>query len=156
MFRSAAVTTIERFILDQERGHPEATGEMTNLLYDIALAGKVIAGAVRRAGLVDVLGSAGNVNVQGEEQQKLDVFRANGRVHREHEELFTENSWVQVLYGQDVLPRDYHPMVDLIEDEELRRMVGGLKSLFERSVAVMPAHKDYIAKYCAAETRKVA
>jgi fructose-1,6-bisphosphatase I len=74
VFRSAAVTTIERFILDQERGHPDATGELTNLLYDIALAGKVIAGAVRRAGLVDVLGSAGNVNVQGEEQQKLDVY----------------------------------------------------------------------------------
>ncbi|HJS47023.1 MAG TPA: class 1 fructose-bisphosphatase [Gemmatimonadales bacterium] len=74
MLRSAAVTTIERFILDQERDHPEATGELTNLLYDIALAGKVIAGAVRRAGLVDVLGAAGNVNVQGEEQQKLDVY----------------------------------------------------------------------------------
>jgi fructose-1,6-bisphosphatase I len=74
VLRSAAVTTIERFILDQERGHPEATGELTNLLYDIALAGKVIAGAVRRAGLVDVLGAAGNVNVQGEEQQKLDVY----------------------------------------------------------------------------------
>jgi fructose-1,6-bisphosphatase I len=74
VLRSAPVTTIERFILDQERGHPEATGELTNLLYDVALAGKVIAGAVRRAGLVDVLGSAGAVNVQGEEQQKLDVY----------------------------------------------------------------------------------
>ncbi|HET9275452.1 MAG TPA: class 1 fructose-bisphosphatase [Gemmatimonadales bacterium] len=74
MLRYTAVTTIERFILDQERDYPEATGELTNLLYDIALAGKVIAGAVRRAGLVDVLGSAGAVNVQGEEQQKLDVF----------------------------------------------------------------------------------
>jgi fructose-1,6-bisphosphatase I len=74
VLRNTAVTTIERFILDQERDYPEATGELTNLLYDIALAGKVIAGAVRRAGLVDVLGSAGAVNVQGEEQQKLDVF----------------------------------------------------------------------------------
>ncbi|MGH7585123.1 MAG: class 1 fructose-bisphosphatase [Gemmatimonadales bacterium] len=74
MLRNTAVTTIERFILAQERDYPEATGELTNLLYDIALAGKVIAGAVRRAGLVDVLGSAGAVNVQGEEQQKLDVF----------------------------------------------------------------------------------
>jgi fructose-1,6-bisphosphatase I len=54
--------------------HPGATGELTNLLYDLALAGKVISGYVRRAGLVDVLGSAGASNVQGEIQQKLDVI----------------------------------------------------------------------------------
>lgn len=69
-----SVTTIERFILDQERLHPEATGELSNLLYDICLACKLIAAAIRRAGLVNILGSARNQNIQGEEQQKLDVF----------------------------------------------------------------------------------
>jgi fructose-1,6-bisphosphatase I len=69
-----SVTTIERFILDQEDRYPEATGELSNLLYDIALASKIIAAAIRRAGLVNILGAAGNQNVQGEEQQKLDVF----------------------------------------------------------------------------------
>ena len=69
-----SVITIERFIIEQERQYPEATGELSNLLYDIALGAKIIASAVRRAGLIDVLGSAGAVNVQGEEQQKLDVF----------------------------------------------------------------------------------
>jgi fructose-1,6-bisphosphatase I len=69
-----SVTTIERFILDQERNYPDATGELSNLLYDIALATKIIAAAIRRAGLVDVLGSAHNRNVQGEDQQKLDVL----------------------------------------------------------------------------------
>jgi fructose-1,6-bisphosphatase I len=68
------LVTIERFILEQERLHPEATGELTQLLYDIALASKVISGYVRRAGLVDVLGAFGRTNVQGEEQQKLDVI----------------------------------------------------------------------------------
>jgi fructose-1,6-bisphosphatase I len=68
------VTTLERFILDQEREHPEATGELTNLLYDIALAAKLIAASIRRAGLVNILGAVGQTNVQGEEQQKLDVF----------------------------------------------------------------------------------
>jgi fructose-1,6-bisphosphatase I len=69
-----SLVTIERFILEQERLHPEATGELTQLLYDIALAAKVISGYVRRAGLVDVLGAFGKTNVQGEEQQKLDVI----------------------------------------------------------------------------------
>ncbi|MFN2315254.1 MAG: class 1 fructose-bisphosphatase [Gemmatimonadales bacterium] len=72
--RNTSIATIERFILDQERHHPEATGELTNLLYDIALGTKIVAAAIRRAGLVDILGAAGAVNVQGEEQQKLDVF----------------------------------------------------------------------------------
>jgi fructose-1,6-bisphosphatase I len=70
----SSIVTIERFILEQERMHPEATGDLTNLLYDIALAAKVISGYVRRAGLVDVLGAFGRENVQGEEQQKLDVI----------------------------------------------------------------------------------
>src|ERR671924_2303310 len=71
---ASAVTTIEKFILEQETRFPEATGELSNLLYDIALAAKIIAAAFRRAGLVNILGSAGARNVQGEEQQKLDVF----------------------------------------------------------------------------------
>ena len=68
------VTTIERFILDQEDRYPEATGELSNLLYDIALGCKIVAATIRRAGLGNVLGSAGSGNVQGEEQQKLDVL----------------------------------------------------------------------------------
>jgi fructose-1,6-bisphosphatase I len=66
--------TIERFIMEQERLHPEATGELSNLLYDICLAAKIITRNVRRAGLSGVLGAAGSMNVQGEDQQNLDVF----------------------------------------------------------------------------------
>ena len=73
-FPETSVITIERFIIEQERLYPEATGELSNLLYDIALGAKIIAAAVRRAGLLNILGSAGAMNIQGEEQQKLDVF----------------------------------------------------------------------------------
>jgi len=68
------VITLERFILDQEAFHPDDTGELTNLLYDIALGAKMIAAQIRRAGLVDIVGTAAAINVQGEEQQKLDVY----------------------------------------------------------------------------------
>jgi fructose-1,6-bisphosphatase I len=71
---STSVVTIERFIIEQERLHPEATGELSGILYDMALAAKMIANKVRSAGLVDVLGSADTENVQGEVQQKLDVI----------------------------------------------------------------------------------
>lgn len=68
------LVTIERFILDQQSEHPDASGALTNLLYDMALAAKIIASKTTRAGLAEVLGSAGEENVQGEEVQKLDVF----------------------------------------------------------------------------------
>ena len=74
---SGHITTIEGHILEQQRLHPEATGVFTNLMYDIALAAKLIARETTRAGLVDILGHAGDVNVQGEQQQKLDVYAHN-------------------------------------------------------------------------------
>jgi fructose-1,6-bisphosphatase I len=66
------VTTIERFILDNQPEH--ARGELTLLLYDIALAAKIIAHKTNRAGLIDIIGEAGATNIQGESQQKLDIF----------------------------------------------------------------------------------
>jgi fructose-1,6-bisphosphatase I len=71
---ATSVVTIERFIIEQERQFPEATGELSGILYDIALAAKMIANKVRSAGLADILGADGTENVQGEIQQKLDVL----------------------------------------------------------------------------------
>ncbi len=68
------VVTIDRHIIDEERRHPEATGAFSDLLSDIALAAKMISREVNKAGLVDILGSAGQTNVQGERVQKLDEF----------------------------------------------------------------------------------
>jgi len=72
---SNKTTTIERHILEAQQYHPDATGELTYLLYDIALAGKIIASHTNRAGLVEIIGQAdGGVNVQGEVVQRMDVF----------------------------------------------------------------------------------
>src|SRR5215470_2437978 len=73
---ATSVVTIERFIIEEERNHPEATGELSGILYDLALAAKMIANKVRSAGLADILGATDTENVQGEVQQKLD-FLAN-------------------------------------------------------------------------------
>lgn len=92
--------TIERHILSQQQAYPGATGRLTSLLYDIALAAKLIARETTRAGVANVLGSTDSENVHGEIQQKLDVFADNvifrmndhtGRVavmaSEEHQEL---------------------------------------------------------------------
>ncbi|MFA5403647.1 MAG: class 1 fructose-bisphosphatase [Ignavibacteria bacterium] len=67
-------TTLYRHIIEEERKFPEATGQLSDLLYDIALACKVISLEVNRAGLIDILGLTGQENVQGEEVKKLDVY----------------------------------------------------------------------------------
>ncbi|MCC6319199.1 MAG: class 1 fructose-bisphosphatase [Gemmatimonadaceae bacterium] len=71
---ATSVVTIDRYIIEQERLHQGATGQLSGILYDVALAAKLIANKVRRAGLVDILGALDSENVQGEIQQKLDVF----------------------------------------------------------------------------------
>ncbi len=72
---TSKITTIERHILEEQQFHPEASGSLTYLLYDIALTGKIIASHTNRAGLVEIIGQAdGEVNVQGEVVQRLDVL----------------------------------------------------------------------------------
>jgi fructose-1,6-bisphosphatase I len=74
MIAHPQIITIERHILEQQHLHPEATGTLTSILYDIALAGKFIASRTTLAGLGEILGQTGDINVQGERVMKLDVL----------------------------------------------------------------------------------
>ena len=69
-----SVVTIGRHILDEERQFPEATGALSTILYDLALAAKMITREVRRAGLVDIMGQTGSINVHGDQVKKLDEY----------------------------------------------------------------------------------
>src|SRR5256885_3699675 len=71
------VLTLDEFTIQQFRNIPNATGELSSLLRDIGLASKRVNVEVNKAGLVDILGDAGTVNVQGEDVKKLDVFANN-------------------------------------------------------------------------------
>ncbi len=66
--------TLARHIIDQEKQHPGATGELSKLLHDLSLATKVISLEVNKAGLVDILGFTGDNNVHGEQVKKLDIY----------------------------------------------------------------------------------
>ncbi len=66
--------TLYRHIIDEERKYPDATGELSDLLADIALACKIISLEVNRAGLIDLMGLTGNENVHGEQVKKLDIY----------------------------------------------------------------------------------
>lgn len=71
------VLTLDEFTIQQLRNFPQATGELSSLLRDLGLAAKRVNVEVNKAGLVDILGDAGSINVQGEDVKKLDIFANN-------------------------------------------------------------------------------
>jgi fructose-1,6-bisphosphatase I len=77
MVVNRGVQTLDEFTIQQMRNFPQATGELSRLLRDIGLAAKRVNVEVNKAGLVDILGDAGQTNVQDEEVKKLDVYANN-------------------------------------------------------------------------------
>lgn len=69
-----ALTTLEQFIIERQADIPGSTGQFSRLVRDISLAAKIVDRDVRKAGLVDIIGDSGEINVQGEIQKKLDVL----------------------------------------------------------------------------------
>lgn len=69
-----SVMTLEQFIIEQQAKRPHSTGSFSRLIRDISVAAKIINRNIRRAGLLDVIGETGEVNVQGEVQKKLDAI----------------------------------------------------------------------------------
>ena len=83
-------------------------------------------------------------------QRKMDLWRANGRIFREDEELFGEESWIQVFLGQGIVPRGYDPLVDIKSVPQIVQYLGNIDHVVSQCVQAMPSHADYVEKYCKA------
>ena len=81
---------------------------------------------------------------------KIELFAAGSHIFREHEELFTEVAWMQVMIGQGVIPVANHPLADQIAEGELLEYLGLIEALIAREAAAMPDHRAFIAAHCAA------
>lgn len=68
------ITTLDDFIIQKQKDFPYAKGELSSLLHHIGIAAKMVNKKINKAGLVDIIGSSGEINVQGENQQKLDAY----------------------------------------------------------------------------------
>ncbi|NBW75464.1 MAG: tryptophan 7-halogenase [Sphingomonadaceae bacterium] len=88
--------------------------------------------------------------------QKIELFRETGRVFRKNEELFVENSWVQVMMGQGIMPESYHPIATRLRADELDKFLSMLRDSVTKTVAGLPDHQTYIARYCAAQDAEAA
>ncbi|MGB2244620.1 MAG: class 1 fructose-bisphosphatase [Flavobacteriaceae bacterium] len=69
--------TLGEFLIANQQKHTNSTGEFSQLIHALRLAAKVVSHEVNKAGLVDIIGNSGSINIQGESQQKLDVFAHN-------------------------------------------------------------------------------
>jgi tryptophan halogenase len=77
--------------------------------------------------------------------EKLAMFRSSGRVFREHNELFTETSWEAVLVGQGIQAGGYHPVADLLPDDETLRRLASIRRTIAQTVAQMPTQEEFLA-----------
>nr|WP_298727273.1 tryptophan halogenase family protein [uncultured Steroidobacter sp.] len=83
-------------------------------------------------------------------QHRIELFRETGRVFRAQNELFAENSWIQVMLGQGIVPKQYHQVADLMGDAELSRFLDQIKSHVDHTVLQLPKHQAYVEQYCKA------
>ncbi|CAM4028474.1 tryptophan halogenase family protein [Roseateles saccharophilus] len=80
--------------------------------------------------------------------QRMRLFESHGRVYREGNELFTKISWLQVLHGQRIRPKSYHPLVDLLPEAEIQSYLEEVEQVITACVEVMPSHAKFVAENC--------
>ncbi|MCW3174098.1 tryptophan halogenase family protein [Shewanella subflava] len=91
-----------------------------------------------------------NMPIPASLQHRIDMFSQSGKVYKYGNELFGESSWIQVMMGQGIMPKEYHPIVDMMETEELASFLNNIKSTAKRKVETLPPHFDFINHYCKA------
>ncbi len=158
------IITIERHILEEQHLHPEATGVLTSLLYDLALAGKFIASRTTRAGLAEILGQTDDINVQGEQVMRLDrladraIYRLNDHTGRlavmaseEHEDVLP----IPERYATGKYVLLYDPL-DGSSNIDYNASIGTIFSIYRRKTrkgpgtmedCLQPGHDLVVAGY---------
>ena len=88
--------------------------------------------------------------------EKIELFRSNGQIFREDDELFTATSWVAVLQGQGIEPQSYNPIAGAFAEDKLSHEIDEIERSIRFMVERMPTHEAFIAKYCPAPTVQAA
>ena len=88
-----------------------------------------------------------SMDVPASLRHRIQLFRETARVFRAPNELFAENSWIQVMLGQGIVPEQHHPVADLMSDAELSAFLEDIRGTVNRTVMQLPAHQDYVARY---------
>jgi tryptophan halogenase len=81
-------------------------------------------------------------------KHRIELFKQTGRVFRMPNELFGEASWTAVMFGQGLDPEQYHPIVDMMDEKELKEFLKGLETSVVNLVRTLPEHQKFIDNYC--------
>jgi fructose-1,6-bisphosphatase I len=155
------VTVQQHIMFEQQRRHPEARGRFSWLLSGLTLAAKMIEAQIRRAGINDVVGSAGGTNVQGEPQQKLDVYANNALLHclgvRDSvAALVSEENEEPLVFDRAAETGEYVIVFDPLDGSsniDVNVNVGTIFSILRRPVGnvsdatLQPGHQQIAAGY---------
>ncbi|MDB5430032.1 MAG: tryptophan 7-halogenase [Caulobacter sp.] len=93
-----------------------------------------------------------NMSVPDSLADRLELFKSRGEVFVENHELFKEVNWFAILYGQGIMPDDYHPMADVVAEDELKLRLSAIRGGIVERVRGMPTHQDFIERNCASAT----
>jgi tryptophan halogenase len=91
-----------------------------------------------------------NMEIPKSLQHRIDLFKDSGRIFQKNNDIFAENSWSQVMLGQGLLPKQYHPIVNMMTDEELKGFLASIKGSVDNLVDQLPTHQQFIDSYCKA------
>lgn len=81
-------------------------------------------------------------------QQRINLFVENGNAYKTERELFGETSWIQVMIGQGLMPKNYHQIVNMMSDSELKNFLENIKTTINRRINTFPDHNEFINNYC--------
>lgn len=91
------------------------------------------------------------MNVPASLVKKIELFKKNGRIFRDNNELFNPESWFEVMYGQGLVPRSYHSLLDAFSDQVVEDKLKGIQSVVRECANHMPFHVDFISDNCKAD-----
>ncbi len=92
-----------------------------------------------------------NMEIPDALAHRVQLFKDTGAIALEEKELFLNDSWVQVMMGQGIMPTAYHPIADVMGEMELKSFLRSLSGNVGEKVAAMPTHQQFINQYCKAE-----
>ncbi|NQY35881.1 MAG: tryptophan 7-halogenase [Alteromonadaceae bacterium] len=85
-----------------------------------------------------------NMDIPDSLAHKINIFAENGRLFRDHNDLFQESSWLQVMIGQGIIPKDYHPIANNIPEANLMDMLKKIKAIKNEPLAGLPSHDEFL------------
>ena len=97
-----------------------------------------------------ILGTGGGGSPYHAYLNMCRLFREGAFAYQAENELFRVDSWVQVLLGQGIVPAHYHHSPQQMKDDDLKRLLAGLRQAVSQAVERMPRHQDFVDQYCKA------